>query len=434
VFALDPAPIMAENHPMKCEILSIGSELTSGQNLDTNSQWLSRRLAEIGIAVGWHTTIADDLDANIEAFRIATKRAGLVLASGGLGPTQDDLTREVLAHVAGVDLIEDVESLRKIEEMFRRRNRSMPERNRVQALFPAGSKVIPNDRGTAPGIWMRIGDCWVAAMPGVPPEMFAMFETQVRPRLLALGLAGGVLVQRKINTFGSGESALEEKLFDLTRRGHVPEVGITVSDATISLRILARAANHAEAQTQIAPVEQTIRERLGEQVFGVESEELQDAVVALLASKRRSLATAEGVTAGLVAERLGSVPGVSSYFHGGIIAYDNRLKVELLGVPQSLLDAKGAVSAEVAEAMAIGCRTRLRTDLAVSTVGVAGPADAGPGRPVGLVYVGLAWQGGASSVSFSWIGTRAEVQSRTAKLALNRVRLHLLQQRFSVSS
>jgi nicotinamide-nucleotide amidase len=413
---------------MKCEILSIGSELTSGQNLDTNSQWLSRRLAENGIAIGWHTTIADDLDANIEAFRIAVRRAGLVLATGGLGPTQDDLTREVMARVAGVELVEDVESLRKIEEMFRRRNRSMPERNRVQALFPAGSEVIPNDRGTAPGIWMRIGDCWVAAMPGVPSEMYAMFETQVRPRLLALGLAGGVLVQRKINTFGTGESAMEEKLFDLTRRGHVPEVGITVSDATISLRILAQAASLAEAQTQIGPVEQTIRERLGAMVFGVESEELQDAVVALLASRRQSLATAEGVTAGLVAERLGSVPGVSAWFHGGIIAYDNRLKVELLSVPQALLDAKGAVSAEVAEAMAVGCRTRLRTDLAVSTVGVAGPSDAGPDRPVGLVYVGLAWQGGASSVSFSWIGTRAEVQSRTAKLALNRVRLHLLQQ------
>ena len=294
---------------MKCEILSIGSELTSGQNLDTNSQWLSRRLAENGIAVGWHTTIADDFDANIEAFRIATKRAELVLATGGLGPTQDDLTREVMARVAGVELVEDAESLRKIEEMFRRRNRSMPERNRVQALFPAGAEVIPNDRGTAPGIWMRIGDCWLAAMPGVPSEMYAMFETQVRPRLLSLGLAGGVLVQRKINTFGTGESALEEKLFDLTRRGHVPEVGITVSDAD-HFAAHPRHGRHAcRSAGADCPVEQTIRERLGDLVFGVESEDLQDAVVALLASRRQSLATAEGVTAGLVAERLGSVPG-----------------------------------------------------------------------------------------------------------------------------
>jgi nicotinamide-nucleotide amidase len=411
---------------MKCEILSIGSELTSGQNLDTNCQWLSRRLAEMGIAVGWHTTIADDLDANIEAFQIATRRAALVLATGGLGPTQDDLTREVLARVAGVALVEDADSLRQIEELFRRRNRAMPERNRVQALFPAGAVPIPNDRGTAPGIWMRLGECWLAAMPGVPSEMFAMFETQVRPRLPELGLGAGVLVQRKINIFGSGESAIEERLFDLTRRGHVPEVGITASDATISLRIFARAPSLAEAQAQIAPVEQTIRERLGDLVFGVDEEELQDVVAVLLASKHRSLAAAESVTSGQVAENLGRVPGISPWFRGGIIAYDNVLKVELLGVPQALIDHHGAVSAQVAEAMAVGCRTRLRTDLAVSTTGVAGPQDLAPDKPAGLVYVGLAWDGGVSSVRFSWAGTRAEIQRRTAKLALNRVRLHLL--------
>lgn len=410
---------------MKCEIISIGSELTSGQNLDTNSQWLSRHLAEMGIAVGWHTTVADDLEANIQAFRIASRRAGLVLATGGLGPTQDDLTREVLARVAGVELFEDADSLRHIEEMFRRRNRTMPERNRVQAQFPTGSEAIFNARGTAPGIWMRMGECQIAAMPGVPSEMYGMFESQIKPRLAALGLGGGVLVQRKINTFGLGESAIEEKLLDLTKRGHVPEVGITVSDAVVSLRILARAPSLAEAQAQIAPVERTVRERLGSLVFGLDEEELQGTVAELLATKRQSLATAEGVTAGLVAERLGSVPGISAWFRGGIVAYDNRLKVELLAVPQSLIETYGAVSAEVAEAMAVGCRTRLGTDLAVSTVGVAGPHDLNADCPVGLVFVGLAWSGGATSTRFSWTGSRDEVRRRTAKLALNRVRLHL---------
>src|SRR5262245_39163617 len=170
---------------MKCEIVSIGSELTSGQNLDTNSRYLSLRLAEVGIPTGWHTTIADDLDANVEAFSIATRRASLVLATGGLGPTQDDLTREALARLAGVDLVFHQESFDSIREMFARRGREMPERNRVQAFFPAGAEPLPNDRGTAPGIWMKVGACHVAAMPGVPSEMYAMFERQVLPRLLS---------------------------------------------------------------------------------------------------------------------------------------------------------------------------------------------------------------------------------------------------------
>jgi nicotinamide-nucleotide amidase len=413
---------------MIAEIISIGSEITSGQNLDTNSQWLSRRLAEIGIPVGYHTTVADDLDANVEVFRAAVGRAGLVLATGGLGPTQDDLTHEVLAKVAGVELVLHEPSLTQIREMFAKRGRTMPDRNSVQAMVPVGGEPIANDRGTAPGVWMRIGNAWVAAMPGVPSEMFAMFETQVRPRLIALGLGGGVLVQRKINCFGVGESAVEEKLLDLTRRGHVPEVGITVSDAVISLRILARAATAAEAQAQIEPVERTIRERLGELVFGVESEDLEDAVARLLAERRQTLATAESITAGQVACRLARVPGISAWFRGGIVAYQNEIKTNLLGVPADLIREHDAVSPQVAEAMAVGARQRLGADLAISTTGLAGPGGATADRPIGLVYVGLAHAGGVRSISFNWSGTRTEVQSRAARLALNLVRLHLAKQ------
>jgi nicotinamide-nucleotide amidase len=411
---------------MKCEVLSIGSELTSGQNLDTNCQWLSRRLASVGVPVGWHTTVADDLDDNVEAFRIAAGRAELVLVTGGLGPTQDDLTREALARAAGVELVFDPESFARIQAMFARRNRPMPERNRTQALLPDGAEAIPNDSGTAPGVWLRLGKAHVAAMPGVPSEMYAMFEAQVLPRLRKLGLTGGVILERKLNAFGAGESAVEEKLFDLTRRGHVPEVGITVSDATISLRILAQAGSEPEALAQIAPVERTIRERLGDLVFGTDEEDLQHAVLALLAQKRRTLATAESVTAGLVASRLAEVPGASSWLRGGVVTYTNPLKVALLGVPEALLEEKGAVSAEVAEALAVGCRTRLGADLAVSTVGVAGPVDLAPDKPVGLVHVGLAWEGGSATATSSWTGTRDEVRRRAAKFALNRVRLHLV--------
>jgi nicotinamide-nucleotide amidase len=413
----------------KAEIISIGSELTSGQNLDAHSQWLSRRLAEIGISVGWHTTVADDLDANVEVFRIATRRAALVLMTGGLGPTQDDLTREALAKLAGVELVFDEHSFAEIKAMFTRRGRSFPERNRVQALFPVGAEPIPNANGTAPGVWMIVDGCAIAAMPGVPSEMHAMYETQVKPRVLALGHGGGVLVQRKINCFGAGESAVEEKLLDLTRRDHVPEVGITVSDATISLRILAHAPDQAAAQALIAPVEKTILTRLGDLVYGFEEEELQEVVLRLLAEKRLTLATAESITGGQVAQRITRQPGASRWFRGGIVAYDNGIKADLLGVPQELLDTHGAVSPPVVEAMAVGCRARMKTDLAVSTSGLAGPDGGTPEKPIGLVFVGLAWPGGVLSRSWNWGGSRTEVQSRTAKLALNLVRLHLSRER-----
>ena len=413
---------------MKAEIISIGSELTSGKNLDTNSQWLSIQLAAMGIPVGWHTTIADDFDANLQAFDIASQRAGLVIASGGLGPTQDDLTREVLAKLISQPLEFHPSSWDTIVEMFTKRNRACPDRNKVQAFFPKGAEPIPNEAGTAPGIWMKAKQSYIAAFPGVPREMKSMFEAWLKTRLIELGLAQGVLIQRKINTFGLGESAIEEKLFDITKRGNDPEVGITASDAVISLRILASADNEAEAFKKIGPAEAIIRERLGELVFSVEEEELQDVVHQMLQKAGKTIATAESITGGVLASKFTKVPGSSARYLGGFVTYTNEVKKSALGVPAELLEQFGACSKEVTLAMAEGCRERIGADFALATTGVAGPGGLSPDLPEGKVFVALAWKGGSHSETNQWFGNRNEVQSRTAKMALNILRLHLLKE------
>jgi len=413
---------------MKAEIIAIGTELVNGQSLDTNSQWISRGLAAAGIPVRFHTTVSDDMDENVQAFRFAFERASLVVMSGGLGPTQDDLTREAMARAAGLPLVEDVGSLKAIAAMFARRNREMPERNRVQALLPQGAEPLPNRVGTAPGVWMKTGGSYVACLPGVPHEMKIMYDEQVVPRLRSLGMTTRVIVERKINLFGKGESDIESLAMDLTARGRNPEVGITAHEATISFRVSAEGATPEEAENALRPTLAMIRERFGDLIVGEGSEDVPEAVFAQLKRTGQTLATAESCTGGLIARMVTALAGVSPYFPGGVVAYANEAKTEMLGVDRTLIESHGAVSAEVAGAMAAGVRSRFGSDVGLSVTGVAGPDGGTPEKPVGLVFLGLATDRGVTTRRLD-IGPeqpRAVVQGRSAKNALNWVRLDLL--------
>ena len=412
---------------MIAELIAVGTELTSGQALDTNSQWLSQALGRLGVSVAFHTTVGDVVADNVSVFTIASKRADLVIVTGGLGPTQDDLTREVLAKVSGVSLVQDDASLEAIQSLFARRNRVMTERNRVQAMFPEGSDTLPNRVGTAPGIWRKVGRAWFAALPGVPYEMKIMYDEQVVPRLKSEGLASRVIVHRKLNLFGRGEADVEALALDLTARGHKPEVGITVSDATISFRVAGEGADEAEALASIEETVETIRHRFADIYLGEGDVDVVDALVAELARTGSTFALAESCTGGLMAQQVTAVAGVSAYFLGGVVSYSNRSKSAMLGVPSELIERAGAVSPEVAESMALGARERFGVDYALSVTGVAGPGGGTLEKPVGLVYLGMAGPSGVSSRKLE-LGPeqpRKVIQSRSSKNALNWLRLEL---------
>ena len=419
------------------EILAVGSELVNGQKLNTNSQWLSRRLGELGVVTRFHTTLGDDLADNVAAIAAARRRVELVVVTGGLGPTQDDLTRDALAAAAGVSLVEDADSVAAIEALFARRNRAMPPRNRIQAALPQGAEALPNRVGTAPGIWMHLEPAVFVCLPGVPSEMKIMYDEQVVPRLRARGLTGRVVVHRIVKLFGKGESEIEADALDLTARGRRPEVGITASDATISFRVSCDGADEAEALREIEPTLSLIRQRFGDLIIGEdEDQDIAHAVVRLLARDGATLATAESCTGGLIAHRLTSIAGVSAHYLGGAVSYANDAKVALLGVPPGRIEAHGAVSAEVAEAMAGGIRERLGADYGLAVTGIAGPTGGTPEKPVGLVYLGLASADGVKTrrLELGPEQPRFVIQSRAAKQALNFLRLALLHRRAGTTS
>lgn len=388
---------------MRAEIISIGDELTTGQRLDTNSQWLSERLLEIGVEVAFHTTVGDILADNILVFRQATERADVIVATGGLGPTADDLTRQAIADVAGVPLVQDDASLAHIKALFARRKREMPPANLVQALFPQGSRPVHNPHGTAPGI-----DCTIArpgraaarifALPGVPAEMQEMWTASVGPTIQELLGERRVIAHYRIKCFGVGESDLEAMLPDLIARQRYPLVGITVHQATITLRITAAGQTAELARTAMQPTIDTIHKCLGVLVFGNEDEELEDVVVRQLRERHEKVAVREWGTLGLVAHWLASADS-SGVFQSGTVFPGQQGWDDL--APQRSADADYLLC-----------------------VGPCPQADSPTSAPGNLKIV-LAHAGGVVEKEFPFAGHPEILRPRAAKLALNLLRLHL---------
>ena len=407
---------------MQAEIIAIGTELTTGAKLDTNSQWLSLELSRLGIPVQYHTTVADGLDEMVAVFRLASQRADLVIITGGLGPTLDDLTRQALATMADTELTLDQQSLDVIREMFAQRGREMPERNTIQAMFPIGSEPIPNHRGTAPGIWMERCDgsgpavTWLAALPGVPSEMKYMFHEFVSPRLPS---SGRVIRNARVNCFGGGESAIEEMLGDLTERGHNPEVGITAHEATITLRISAEGASVDECTRLIDQARQRIHQDLGQLVFGEEDEELQDVVVELLSQHGKTLATIEQGTGGLLAQRLSGVPGIERVFQQGAVITGGSGQAGV-ALDDDSVDQSQDPEQQILR-LAQECRQRQAVDYALA-IGALVESTSG----AAVMHVGFSGDGGDTVYPVHKIGDPSIMHGRTVKAALNHLRLHLL--------
>jgi nicotinamide-nucleotide amidase len=397
---------------MRAEVIAIGDELTSGQRLDTNSQWISQRLEELGVAVMFHSTVGDDLEANVRVFREAADRAEIVVCTGGLGPTADDLTREAWAACLRVDLVLDPVVLEHIRQLFARRRREMPERNRIQAMFPRGSRVIPNPHGSAPGIELQIAredgsSSHVFALPGVPAEMREMWQQTVQPTLLRiLGDQRCCIFHRTIKCFGVGESDLEAMLPDLIRRGREPRVGITVSRATIALRITAAGSTSEACRRLIEPTEATIRTCLGDLVYGDESDELQDVVVRLLAERNQRLATVEFGSGGLMAHWLNEADPKRRTYGGGWILPDRENSLD--GMIQ----------------LGHQCRQQFQCEWAL-VIGPFPASDASGGEP-GELHLVLLGPGDPRTRTVPFAGHPDLLKHRSVKLALDLLRLTLI--------
>ncbi len=411
---------------MIAEILTIGTELLLGQTVDTNAAFIAERLAEAGIDLFVTTTVGDNVERIAAALRLALSRSDIVLCTGGLGPTEDDVTREAVAAVTGKPLHHHPEVWEGIRRRFTSRGLSVSANNAKQALVPEGAQILSNPHGTAPGLIVRCPDAQqIVLMPGVPSEMRPMLTEQVIP-LLQEGRAGVSRIRsRLLKTWGLPESVVDEKIGDLFRSQRNPTIAMLVHRGEVWIRLTAKAGREEEIIHLLDTLEERIRERVGDVIFGKDTDTLEEVVGRVLLSSRKTLALAESCTGGLLGHRLTNIPGSSAYLRQGVVAYSNEAKEELLGVPHELIELHGAVSKEVAEAMARGARERSRTDLALAVTGIAGPTGGTPEKPVGLTYIALAAEGGVISRRYRFLGDREGNKLRATGMALDLLRRHL---------
>jgi nicotinamide-nucleotide amidase len=404
-------------------VLSIGDELLSGEIADTNFPYIVDEVSSLGLTVREHDTVADDEVAISDAVKRLSAVSDVLIVTGGLGPTNDDVTREGIARAAGVPLVRHAHIEERLRSIFEALGREMAEENLKQALLPEGATEIPVTRGTAPGFMLEISDCLVASMPGVPSEMAVMLASDVIP-VIGMRLGEGVTVTRKIMTFGRGESDVASLLHDRIEAGEV-RYGFLAQAGPIAVKMTVGAASFDEAAVALDAEEKKVRERLGQLVYAVGDMPMEKVVGDMLEERGVTLAVAESCTGGMVCARLTNIPGSSRYFMGGAVTYVPRSKESVFGVPQELL-LKGVVSRPVAEAMARGARKTFGADIGIAITGLAGPDSAGEDKPVGTVCFGLSDDSGIYSYEVRLPGDRAMVRSIATMGALNAVRLHLL--------
>lgn len=405
-------------------VLAVGSELLLAGRKDTNGDWLVGRLLDLGVVTVWRAVVSDDVDAIARLVTTARARADIVILTGGLGPTDDDRTRDALARALDLPLERDPEMVRHIEGLFTARGRVSSPRQGVQAERPRGAAWIANPLGSAPGILLERDDGLLVSLPGVPAEMRAMFETSVAPRL-ALGRAAS-LVRRTFHVAGRPESSVDDLVRDLYGREDT-ETTILASSGTVELVVLARGSDPDDARRRLAGIEAEFRRRLGDDLFGTDGDSLASVAGSLLLSRGETVAVAESCTGGLLGGAFTDIPGSSAWFRGGIVAYADDVKVALAAVPDTLLKAHGAVSEPVASALARGARLACGATYGLGITGVAGPGGGTPEKPVGTVHVALDDGLAGRARRLDWPGDRRLIRRRAVAAALDLLRRRLLE-------